>query len=73
MAYKGQTSHFVITSYSIHYTKLYDIDRIEIKNVGQRLCIVGDFSKDIEEYKTYSTKVSIISAMMASIVRNNFV
>ena len=46
----------------------HDMDRIEVKNVGQRLCIVGDFSKDIEEYKTYSTKVSVISAMMANIV-----
>ena len=36
--------------------------------MGKNLYIVGDFQKDIADYKTYSHKVSVISAMMAGIV-----
>ncbi len=46
----------------------HDMGNIEIKNIGERVYIVGDFSKDIDEYKTYSTKVSTVAAIMANIV-----
>ena len=39
-----------------------------VKNMRKNLYIVGDFQKDIADYKTYSHKVSVISAMMAGIV-----
>lgn len=46
----------------------YDYDNIQIKKMGKNLYIVGDFQKDIADYKTYSHKVAVISAMMAGIV-----
>lgn len=46
----------------------FDYDNIQIKKMGKNLYIVGDFQKDTADYKTYSHKVSIISAMMAGIV-----
>lgn len=46
----------------------YDLDKIESKRIRENLYIVGDFDKDICEYKTYSTKVTIVAAMMANIV-----
>lgn len=46
----------------------WDMESIKMKEIMPDLFVVGDFQKDIEEYKTYSHKVSIISAMMAGIV-----
>lgn len=46
----------------------YDCNSIQVKNMGKNLYIVGDFQRDIANYKTYSHKVSVISAMMAGIV-----
>ena len=46
----------------------YDIDKIETRKLKENLYVVGDFSKDISQYKTYSTKVNIVAAMMANII-----
>ncbi|MBZ4683231.1 MAG: sulfur carrier protein ThiS adenylyltransferase [Fusobacteriaceae bacterium] len=43
------------------------INNLEIKKIGNSF-IVGDFQKGIDKHKTYSTKVSIVAAMMANIV-----
>ncbi|TDT71977.1 sulfur carrier protein ThiS adenylyltransferase [Hypnocyclicus thermotrophus] len=43
------------------------IDNLEIKKIGNSF-IVGDFQKGIDKHKTYSTKVSMVAAMMANIV-----
>lgn len=40
---------------------------IQIREVGKNLYIVGDFQKDICNYKTYSHKVAVVSAFMAEI------
>ncbi|WP_319370448.1 sulfur carrier protein ThiS adenylyltransferase ThiF [uncultured Ilyobacter sp.] len=46
----------------------WDICNIKIKKVMPNLFVVGDFEKGIENYNTYSHKVSIAAAMMAGIV-----
>jgi sulfur carrier protein ThiS adenylyltransferase len=46
----------------------WDVENIKIKEFMPDLFVVGDFQKDIEKYKTYSHKVSIIASMMAGIV-----
>ena len=46
----------------------WDIENIKIKEIMPNLFVVGDFEKGIENYKTYSHKVSIAAAMMAGIV-----
>ena len=46
----------------------YDLEDIETKKIGNRVYVVGDFTTDIEKYKTYSAKVGIVAAMMANIV-----
>lgn len=46
----------------------YDLDKIEIKNYGKSIYVVGDFEKDIENFSTYSAKVSYITAIMSNIV-----
>ncbi|WP_462427685.1 sulfur carrier protein ThiS adenylyltransferase ThiF [Fusobacterium varium] len=45
----------------------HDCKEIQVKEAGKNLYIVGDFQKDIYNYKTYSHKVSVISALMAEI------
>ena len=45
-----------------------DLENIKIKKVSPNLYIVGDFSKDISLYKTYSPKVVYIASIMADIV-----
>ena len=45
----------------------WDIEKIKTKEVMPNLFVVGDFEKGIENYKTYSPKVSIAAAMMANI------
>lgn len=42
-----------------------DLDKIIYKKIGN-IHIYGDFYSDISEHKTYSTKVSIVAAMMAN-------
>jgi len=46
----------------------WDLVNINIKEVMPKLFVVGDFEKGIENFKTYSPKVSIAAAMMAGIV-----
>lgn len=46
----------------------YDIDNITIKKVGKKCFVVGDFSKDNHDYKLFSTKISIVAAMMTDII-----
>ncbi len=67
----------VVVQYGISQKKLtigasgiahYDIETLEIRKVRENLYLVGDFTKDINEYTTYSTKVSVVAAYMANIV-----
>lgn len=46
----------------------YDIEHLQIKKLNSQLYVVGDFSKGIENYPTYSHKVNMVAAMMAKIV-----
>ena len=43
----------------------WDTDKIKVKEFGKNLIVVGDFEKDIKDYKTYSHKVGIIAGIMA--------
>ncbi|NLK62027.1 MAG: sulfur carrier protein ThiS adenylyltransferase ThiF [Fusobacteria bacterium] len=45
-----------------------DLSNIVTKKLGKNIFIVGDFKSDIIDYKTYSTKVSIIAGTMANII-----
>lgn len=45
-----------------------DLSNIETKQFAKNLFIVGDFEKDIKEYKTFSTKVSYVASIMAELV-----
>ncbi len=45
-----------------------DLERIETKKLKDNLFVVGDFDKGIDRFGTFSTKVSIIAAIMANIV-----
>lgn len=44
-----------------------DLESLKYRKLGN-LHIVGDFYSDIEEYKTYSTKVMLVASIMANIV-----
>lgn len=46
----------------------HDLDKIETRQPRENLYIVGDFTKGIDKYKTFSTKVSVVAATMANIV-----
>lgn len=46
----------------------YDLENVKIKKMGKNIYIVGDFEKDIKDYKTYSSKISYITAIMSNIV-----
>lgn len=46
----------------------HDLDKIETRKLRENLYVVGDFTKGIDQYKTFSTKVSIVAATMANIV-----
>ncbi|MDX1810028.1 MAG: sulfur carrier protein ThiS adenylyltransferase ThiF [Sulfurospirillaceae bacterium] len=46
----------------------HDLEEIKVKKIKDNCYIIGDFKKDIKDFKTYSTKVSIVAAMMANIV-----
>ena len=46
----------------------YDIEYLQIKKLNPCLYIVGDFTKGIETFPTYSHKVNMVAAMMAKIV-----
>ncbi len=46
----------------------YDIETVTTKKLRDKLYLVGDFTKDIGMYQTYSTKVSVVAAHMANIV-----
>lgn len=46
----------------------YDLENIETKKIKDNLYIVGDFSKGIDNYKTFSTKVNIVASIMANII-----
>lgn len=43
----------------------WNCNNIKSKQFGKNLYIVGDFEKDVKEYKTYSHKVAVVAAMMA--------
>jgi len=49
-----------------------ELFNIQTKVMMKKLYIVGDFNTDVSEYKTYSTKVTYISAIMANIIIQNF-
>ncbi|MBC2857150.1 sulfur carrier protein ThiS adenylyltransferase ThiF [Cetobacterium sp. 2A] len=44
-----------------------DLESLKYRKLGN-LHIVGDFYSDIDEYKTYSTKVMLVASIMANIV-----
>ena len=46
----------------------HDLNNIETRKLRDNLYVVGDFTKGIDKYKTFSTKVSIVAATMANIV-----
>lgn len=46
----------------------HDLNNIETRKLRDNLYVVGDFTKGIDTYKTFSTKVSIVAATMANIV-----
>ncbi|MDK4501324.1 sulfur carrier protein ThiS adenylyltransferase ThiF [Fusobacterium necrophorum] len=46
----------------------YDIEHLQIKKLNPCLYIVGDFTKGIETFPTYSHKVNMVAAMMSKIV-----
>lgn len=46
----------------------YDLDNVKIKKVSENMYIVGDFVKDIVEYKTFSSKVTYVAAIMSKLV-----
>ena len=46
----------------------YDLQNIETRRLRDNLYIVGDFTKGIENYKTFSTKVAVVAATMANVV-----
>ena len=46
----------------------HNLEEITIKSMGKNIYIVGDFSSDIKDCKTYSAKVQIVASMMANIV-----
>lgn len=46
----------------------HDLQNIETRKIRENLFIVGDFTKDIDKHKTFSTKVSVVAAIMANIV-----
>lgn len=46
----------------------HDIENISIKKFREKIYIVGDFKKDIERYKTYSSKVMMVASIMSNIV-----
>lgn len=46
----------------------HNLEEITVKQMGKNIYIVGDFSSDIKDCKTYSAKVQIVASMMANIV-----
>jgi len=46
----------------------HNLKEIEVRQLRENLYIVGDFEKDIKEYKTYSTKVLVVASTMANLV-----
>lgn len=46
----------------------HDLDKIETRKLRENLYVVGDFTKGIDNYKTFSTKVSVVAATMANVV-----
>lgn len=46
----------------------YDLDKIETRKLRENLYVVGDFTKGIDKYKTFSTKVAVVAATMANVV-----
>jgi len=53
----------VIGASGVAGLSLKDIQR---KDLGNNLTIFGDFYSDVEEYKVFSPKISIITALMAN-------
>ncbi|BDU51555.1 sulfur carrier protein ThiS adenylyltransferase ThiF [Haliovirga abyssi] len=45
-----------------------DVENIKVKKIQNSCYIVGDLEKDVENYKTFSTKVNIVAAIMANII-----
>lgn len=45
-----------------------DLENIETRRLRDNLFVVGDFNKGIDKYGTFSTKVSIVAAIMANVV-----
>jgi sulfur carrier protein ThiS adenylyltransferase len=45
-----------------------DIDKIEIKKIGDNINIVGDFKSDIKDKKLFSAKVFVVASIMANLI-----
>ncbi len=67
----------IVVAYGIAKQKLtvaasgiahHDMAGIEVRNPRPKLFVVGDFTKDIEQYHTYSAKVGVVAATMANVV-----
>lgn len=46
----------------------HNLEDITVRKMGKNIYIVGDFTTDIKENKTFSAKVQIAASMMANIV-----
>lgn len=46
----------------------HTLEDITVRKMGKNIYIVGDFTTDIKDNKTYSSKVQIVASMMANIV-----
>lgn len=45
-----------------------DLDKVETREFSKNLYVVGDFETDIQDFKTYSTKVSYVASIMAELI-----
>ncbi len=45
-----------------------DTEKIKVKKLGENVYVVGDFEKDIKEYKVMSHKVACVAAKMTEII-----
>ena len=46
----------------------HNLENVETRKIKDNLYIVGDFSKGIDSYKTFSTKVNYVASIMTNIV-----
>ncbi len=61
---------FIVSANGIGGT---DLENIECKQLGNNIYIVGDFVSDIEKFKTFPTKVSMVAAIMANIILDEYI